>query len=112
MTCAPAAWRTGRWSNAHILVDPRISISEGHSIAEIARSRVLETHEMVSNVLVHVEPEDDPTTRQCQTHAGTQRVADTPSSVDARLANTGNACCCTTLKEKKRRKYSCPASFF
>lgn len=45
--------------DAHILVDPRISVSEGHSIAERARSRVLESHAMVSDVLVHVDPEDD-----------------------------------------------------
>ncbi len=45
--------------DAHILVDPHISVSEGHSIAERARSRVLESHAMVSDVLVHVDPEDD-----------------------------------------------------
>jgi cation diffusion facilitator family transporter len=45
--------------DAHILVDPRISVSEGHSIAERARARVLETHDGVSDVLVHVDPEDD-----------------------------------------------------
>lgn len=46
--------------DAHILVDPRISVSEGHSIAERARSRVLKSHEIVDNLLVHVDPEDDP----------------------------------------------------
>jgi cation diffusion facilitator family transporter len=45
--------------DAHILVDPRISVSEGHSIAETARSRVLKSHPAVSDVLVHVDPEDD-----------------------------------------------------
>lgn len=45
--------------DAHILVDPRISVSEGHSIAERARGRVLETHPAVVDVLVHVDPEDD-----------------------------------------------------
>jgi cation diffusion facilitator family transporter len=45
--------------DAHILVDPRISVSEGHSIAEHARERVLKSHQMVSEVLVHVDPEDD-----------------------------------------------------
>lgn len=46
--------------DAHILVDPRISVSEGHSIAERARARVLESHDVVDNVLVHVDIEDDP----------------------------------------------------
>ncbi len=45
--------------DAHILVNPRISVSEGHSIAERARGRVLETHPSVVDVLVHVDPEDD-----------------------------------------------------
>lgn len=45
--------------DAHILVDPRISVSEGHNIAERARSRVLKVHSEVSDVLVHIDPEDD-----------------------------------------------------
>jgi len=45
--------------DAHILVDSKISVSEGHSIAERARKRVIETHESVNNVLVHVDTEDD-----------------------------------------------------
>lgn len=44
--------------DAHILVDPRISVSEGHHIAERARQRVLERH-TVADVLVHIDPEDD-----------------------------------------------------
>ncbi|MEO8417490.1 MAG: cation diffusion facilitator family transporter [Methylophilaceae bacterium] len=46
-------------ADAHILVDPRISVSEGHSIAERARGRVLKNHPEVADVLVHVDPEDD-----------------------------------------------------
>ncbi len=45
--------------DAHILVDPRISVSEGHHIAECARSRVLMIHPAVADVLVHIDPEDD-----------------------------------------------------
>lgn len=44
--------------DAHILVDPKISVSEGHFIAESARSRVLKNHDVL-NVMVHVDPEDD-----------------------------------------------------
>ena len=44
--------------DAHILVDPRLSVSEGHHIAERARKRVLEQHD-VMDVLVHIDPEDD-----------------------------------------------------
>ncbi|MBU3736307.1 MAG: cation-efflux pump, partial [Methylobacterium sp.] len=45
--------------DAHILVNPRISVSEGHNIAERARNRVLQSHPAVMNVLVHVDPEED-----------------------------------------------------
>ncbi len=45
--------------DAHILVDPRISVSEGHYIAEAARRRVLHQHDHVVDVLVHIDPEDD-----------------------------------------------------
>lgn len=44
--------------DAHILVDPKISVSEGHYIAETARKRVLSQHN-VMDVMVHIDPEDD-----------------------------------------------------
>lgn len=45
--------------DAHVRVDPRISVSEGHRIAEQARARVLRDYPDVLDVLVHVDPEDD-----------------------------------------------------
>jgi hypothetical protein len=56
--------RTRRMANqalvdAHIRVDPRVSVSEGHRIAESARRRVLKAHPLVLDVLVHVDAEDD-----------------------------------------------------
>ncbi len=45
--------------DAHIQVDARISVSEGHRIAESARARVLREHPEVLDVLVHIDPEDD-----------------------------------------------------
>ncbi|MGB0127646.1 MAG: cation diffusion facilitator family transporter [Rhodocyclaceae bacterium] len=45
--------------DAHIRVDPRISVSEGHRIAEHARYRVLKSQPDVLDVLVHVDAEDD-----------------------------------------------------
>ena len=44
--------------DAHLLVDPKISVSEGHYIAEAARKRVLENHEVL-DVMIHIDPEDD-----------------------------------------------------
>ena len=45
--------------DAHVQVDPRISVSEGHRVAESARQRVLEAHPEVLDVLVHVDAEND-----------------------------------------------------
>ena len=44
--------------DAHIMVDPKISVSEGHYIAESARAAVLHNHH-VMDVMVHIDPEDD-----------------------------------------------------
>ncbi len=44
--------------DAHIMVDPKISVSEGHYIAEAARLSVL-AHHHVMDVMVHIDPEDD-----------------------------------------------------
>jgi cation diffusion facilitator family transporter len=44
--------------DAHIMVDPKISVSEGHYIAESARRAVLKNHHVL-DVMVHVDPEDD-----------------------------------------------------
>jgi len=46
-------------ADAHIQVDARISVSEGHRIAETARNRVLAKHPEVLDVLVHVDAEED-----------------------------------------------------
>ena len=42
----------------HVQVDARISVSEGHRIAESARLRVLREHPEVLDVLVHIDPDD------------------------------------------------------
>jgi len=45
--------------DVHVLVAPRISVSEGHYIAETARVAVLKANRQVLDVLVHIDPEDD-----------------------------------------------------
>lgn len=45
--------------DAHVLVDPRISVSEGHRLGERARQRVLDAHPEVTDVLVHIDAEED-----------------------------------------------------
>lgn len=44
--------------DAHIIVDPKISVSEGHYIAEAARNAVLSAHHVL-DVMVHIDSEDD-----------------------------------------------------
>ncbi|MEF8793926.1 cation diffusion facilitator family transporter [Thiohalorhabdus sp.] len=45
--------------DVHIQVPGTISVSEGHQIAERVRRHLIDSHPEVSEVLVHVDPEDD-----------------------------------------------------
>ena len=45
--------------DAHVQVNPRITVSEGHRIAEAVRGRVQKNHRDVQDVLVHVDVETD-----------------------------------------------------
>ena len=45
--------------DAHIVVDPRITVSEGHSIGDTVRDELISRFDDVTDVLVHVDPEDD-----------------------------------------------------
>lgn len=45
--------------DVHIIVEPKISVSEGHLISETVRLGLLKDIENVSEVMVHIDPEDD-----------------------------------------------------
>lgn len=45
--------------DAHIVVDSRITVSEGHAIGDIVRDELISRFDDVMDVLVHVDPEDD-----------------------------------------------------
>lgn len=45
--------------DAHIVVDPRITVSEGHSISDAVRDALISRFDDVTDVLVHVDAEDD-----------------------------------------------------
>jgi cation diffusion facilitator family transporter len=71
--------------DAHILVDPLISVSEGHYIAESARTRAL-TDKRILDALIHVDPENDAvshSTARMPTRAAVVAL------VDAELAKHG-----------------------
>jgi cation diffusion facilitator family transporter len=71
--------------DAHILVDPLISVSEGHYIAESARSRLL-TDNRVLDALIHVDPENDALARPPANLPPRERVV---AELDAALAERG-----------------------
>lgn len=45
--------------DVHIIIDALLSISEGHHISEMVTSRLLQDVEGVTDVTVHIDPEDD-----------------------------------------------------
>ena len=47
----------------HVLVASQVTVSEGHMIGDRVHAELLRKHEYVSEVLVHVDPEDDETDR-------------------------------------------------
>lgn len=51
--------------DVHIQVDPGLSVSEGHQIGEAVRGRLMDRVEEVSDVTVHIDPEDDELASAC-----------------------------------------------
>jgi cation diffusion facilitator family transporter len=51
--------------DVHIQVDPTLSVSEGHQIGETVRARLLARDDEVSDVTVHIDPEDDELASPC-----------------------------------------------
>ena len=45
--------------DVHIQVGPQVSVSEGHQISETVRQEVIREFDEVSDVMVHIDPEDD-----------------------------------------------------
>ncbi|MGM0593046.1 MAG: cation diffusion facilitator family transporter [Pseudomonadota bacterium] len=45
--------------DVHVIVDPKLSVSEGHYIGEKVRKRLIDEVDEVTDVMVHVDPEDD-----------------------------------------------------
>lgn len=45
--------------DVHIMVDARLSVSEGHQIGEVVRSRLIKEIAPVTDVMVHIDTEED-----------------------------------------------------
>ncbi|APZ41919.1 cation diffusion facilitator family transporter [Acidihalobacter ferrooxydans] len=54
-------------ADVHILVNSRISVSEGHRISEAVEQRLLSEFEEMKDVIVHIDPEDDEREAACAT---------------------------------------------
>ena len=45
--------------DVHILVDPKISVSEGHFISDQVQTALFQAIRSIADVTVHIDPEDD-----------------------------------------------------
>jgi cation diffusion facilitator family transporter len=45
--------------DVHILVAPKLSVSEGHHISETVEKMLIESFDTINDVTVHIDPEDD-----------------------------------------------------
>ncbi|MDH5480416.1 MAG: cation diffusion facilitator family transporter [Nitrosomonas sp.] len=51
--------------DVHIQVDPRLSVSEGHQIGDAVRRRLMDEVDVVTDVTVHIDPENDEAGSPC-----------------------------------------------
>lgn len=62
--------------DVHIQVDPHLSVSEGHQIADAVRCRLLEAVDIVSDVTVHIDPEYDELSPTCDNLPPREKIID------------------------------------
>jgi cation diffusion facilitator family transporter len=65
---------------AHVLVGNQVTVSEGHMISDRVRARLLAEHDEVSDVLIHIDPEDDTSQRPSSNLPGRGEVLKTLNS--------------------------------
>ena len=52
--------------DVHIQVSPRLSVSEGHHIAETVEKTIIDKFEEINDVTVHIDPENDEQAARCK----------------------------------------------
>ena len=97
-------------ADVHIQVAPRLSVSEGHMISQAVEDRMIGKLEAITDVTVHIDPEDD------------EDCADLPRPAVARRGPAGTGIGlgqaaarsrpsmkpgCTTWRERSRWSWSC-----
>lgn len=53
-------------ADVHVQVAPRLSVSEGHMISQTVEDRLIERIDAISDVTVHIDPEDDEDAPTCR----------------------------------------------
>ena len=53
-------------ADVHVQVAPRLSVSEGHMISQAVEDRMIERVESITDVTVHIDPEDDENAPTCR----------------------------------------------
>jgi len=53
-------------ADVHVQVAPRLSVSEGHMISQAVEDRMIEKVGSITDVTVHIDPEDDEDAPKCQ----------------------------------------------
>lgn len=60
--------------DVHIQVAPRLSVSEGHQISEAVRGNLISKIDEISDVTVHIDPEDDEMGTPCRNLPGREEI--------------------------------------
>lgn len=53
-------------ADVHVQVAPRLSVSEGHMISQAVEDRMIEKLDAITDVTVHIDPEDDQSKPPCR----------------------------------------------
>jgi cation diffusion facilitator family transporter len=60
--------------DVHIQVDPRLSVSDGHQVGETVRRQLMDKMDIVSDVTVHIDPENDESGFPCNDLPSREKV--------------------------------------
>lgn len=60
--------------DVHIQVDPRLSVSDGHQVGETVRRQLMDKVDIVSDVTVHIDPENDESGFPCNELPSREKV--------------------------------------
>ena len=60
--------------DVHIQVDPRLSVSDGHQVGETVRRQLMDKVDIVSDVTVHIDPENDESGFSCNELPSREKV--------------------------------------